>query len=82
MRYTTKECEIDAVQFNGRNFDEIKEFTGHGLGFLVDPLGLTIVFKDHNHEIKGHKDDYVIKNAYGDITIMRADVFESVFKRV
>lgn len=79
MEYVKKPIKVQAVQWNGDNFNEVMEFmkdTDKGL------------MQSHNSEIKllfmngymtARKGDYIIKTHKGEIYPCRADNFEEIY---
>ena len=51
-------CEVKAIQFNGRNFDEVRELVGKDNSFYNTSNGLW-VFLSHGQK-KVHIDDFVL----------------------
>lgn len=51
-------CEVQAIQFNGRNADEVRELVGKGNSFYNTSNGLW-VFLPHGQK-KVHIDDFVL----------------------
>lgn len=84
-KYRKKPVVIDAIQFNGFNFNELKEFCGEYL-IAEQREGLGVV----GHFIKTlegnsyliSKNDYIIKGVKGEFYPCKPDVFESTYELV
>ena len=81
-KYKTKPCEIEAVQWNGTNLKEIKEFVGKDLSYDIadTPINMEI------HTLEGNMiasyGDYIIKGLRGEFYPCKPDVFEKKYELV
>ena len=83
MRFINKNVFIEAVQFNGRNLEEIQEFTEcsnvHSVTILNNVLHCIVQTYDkatfENWKIMPN--DYLIKDATGYITQMEEDIIKT-----
>lgn len=76
--YKTKPCEIQAVQWTGDNYDEIREFAGEhvaNLGYELSILTLEGV-------MIASKDDYIIKGLRGEFYPCKPDVFHKKYEEI
>ena len=81
-KYKKKPCEIEAVQWNGTNLKEIKEFVGKDLSYDIGdtPINMEI------HTLEGNMiasyGDYIIKGLRGEFYPCKPDVFEKKYELV
>ena len=68
--------ELDAVQWDGSNFEEIKEFLGGGANLFNGCLFVLTGFS----EVVANKSDYVTKSGTEDNKIVRV-VEEKIFNK-
>lgn len=84
MRYKTKPCEIEAIQFIGDNLKEIEEFAGKscvGARFQgKNCIGLTIDTLEGL--VTASVGDYIIKGLRGEFYPCKPDVFEKTYEAV
>ena len=71
--YTKKPVTIQAIQYNGQNLDEIKEFVGNKLMYN-DAVGYFISTLEG--EMLLSVNDYVIRGLKGEFYPCREDIFE------
>ena len=82
--YMKKPIQIEAVQWNGKNFDEIKEFCKDAMiaygGELIIPT------LEHGKFIKAKhvatEGDYVIKGIRGEFYFCKEDIFNEIYEEV
>lgn len=79
-KYRKKPVVIEAIQFNGNNFDEICRFAG---------LAVRIVGREQNLNIntlegimKASPGDYIIKGVKGEFYPCKPDIFEATYEKV
>jgi hypothetical protein len=89
-RYKTKPCEIEAIQWTGQNFEEIRDFVGKTLRYDM----LTNTKWDKNwipstffiHTLEGNMEaiigDYIIKGLRGEFYPCKPDVFEKKYEEI
>lgn len=93
MKYRKKPVEIEAIQFDGKNELEIKEFVGDSLivnlikppqntekGIIPKWVELTI--KTLEGDMKVNIGDYVIKGVKGEFYPCKPDIFEMTYEKV
>ena len=87
MKFRRKET-VDAVQWNGRNQTEIKEFAAQFALFDYadtnrDGKTFDAVLKVRTSEsiVPAEIGDYVVRGEKGDFLLMRRDEFESVYEK-
>lgn len=81
--YATKSKEIQAIQYTGDNFDEIKRFVNTARDFLLvfslyNPPDIYIDFGGYCTFVK--YGDYVFKNGFGKIVVVCKNEFENIYK--
>ena len=90
MKYVKKPVVIDAVQFNGTNYEQVWELTGRTHFRMVDPENrgddpsiVAEVFDGlHNTWVGVHVDDWLIRGVRGETYPCLADVFEETYEAV
>ena len=82
--YIKRPIQIEAIQWNGKNFDEIKEFCKDAMiaygGELIIPT-----LKDGNFIKAKHvatEGDYVIKGIRGEFYFCKEDIFNETYEEV
>ena len=89
MKYRKKPVEVEAIQWNGINLTEIKEFVGNDLDYKIlniaweVGLGIPHVIM-HIHTLEGNHEckigDYIIKGVNGEFYPCKPDVFEKTYE--
>lgn len=88
-RYKTKPCEIEAIQWNGTNLEEIKDFVGNSLIYdICDTAwevekGRPFVFmkiRTLEGDMQADVGDYIIKGLRGEFYPCKSDVFEKKYE--
>lgn len=79
-KYRKKPVVVEAVQWNGDNYDEIVEFTKADI-FQVDNTNI-IIIKTLGGLIKCSLGDYIIKDAPGEFYLCNYDIFERTYEEV
>jgi len=91
MRYKTKPCKIEAIQWNGDNLEEIKSFVGDSLNYeIVDyawKLGICkpyVLMEILTLEgiMRAEEGDYIIKGLRNEFYPCKPDVFEKKYELV
>ena len=87
MKYRKKPIEIEAVQFNGLNPTEIKNFVGDNCEVeiydnKVTPPVAHIVIHTLEGDMRVSKGDYVIKGVQGEYYPCRPDIFEQTYQGI
>ena len=76
-RYRKKPVEVEAVQWTGENWQEIKDFAGSDVSFD----GRLYVFTLEG-TLKVDIGDYIIKGVKGEFYPCKPDVFEKTYEPV
>lgn len=91
MKYRKKPVVIEAVQWNGRNLEEIKEFVGDSLIYEISDAawkagkGAPSVYMEIKTLEGNHKcsiGDYIIKGVQGEFYPCKPDIFKQTYERV
>ena len=91
MKYRNQPVEIEAVQWNGHNLNEIKEFVGESLEYdILDTAWKVGKGQPHIfmkiHTLEGDhectKGDYIIKGVQGEFYPCKPDIFEQTYELV
>ena len=82
MKYRKKPVVIEAVQFDGENFQEILEFAkGKSMWWINHPShGMVITTLEG--DMKASKGDYIIKGVKGEFYPCKPDIFELIYALV
>lgn len=84
-KYRKKPVEIEAIQWNGDNYSEIREFCGthpqgHGHGwYSVDNKNYVGTLEG---EMEASVGDYIIKGVQGEFYPCKPDIFEMTYEKV
>ncbi|MFA9413286.1 hypothetical protein ACERC8_01365 [Streptococcus sp. E29BA] len=78
MKYRKKPVMIEAIQFNGANYEEIREFIGQDT--LCSTLSIVIPTLEGN--VVAQKGDYIIKGVRGECYPCKPDIFTETYERV
>lgn len=79
-RYRKRPVEIEAVQFTGYNYQEIKEFAGDS--YRLNRINASIYIHTLEGDMLVTPTDYVIKGVKGEFYPCKADIFLETYERV
>lgn len=91
IRYRKKPVEIEALQWTGRNFEEIRQFVGqeakiiyHDTAWEAGAGPVVAVLSIHTLEgdMKAEYDDYIIKGVNGEFYPCKPDIFAKTYEVV
>lgn len=87
MKYRKKPVTIEAVQWNGYNLDEIKQFTGSHADVKYDQSKDGEIIADlFIHTLEGDlhasKGDYIIKGVRGEFYPCKPLIFMATYEKV
>ena len=86
MKYIKRRLEIEAIQWNGYNLQEIKDFTGNDANVKYNEIGGNVIVDLYIHTLEGDmhasKGDYIIKGIHGEFYPCKPDIFEETYKLV
>ena len=80
MKFRKKPVVIEAIQWNGGNYEEIKGFVGKSLLGGLDDDDLLIKTLEGNH--RANKNDWIIKGVKGEFYPCKPDIFEQTYDKV
>lgn len=80
-----KPVEVSAVQWNGANVDEIKEFVGAALELFYPTYDLNLVFPII-HTLEGDMNvsngDYIIRGVDGEFYPCKEEIFNKTYEKM
>lgn len=79
MRFRKKPVEIEAIQWNGKNRDEIHEFI---TSFSSNIGAEGILIKTLEGDMTADKDDWIIKGVKGEFYPCKPDIFDLTYEPV
>lgn len=77
-KYVKKPVEVEAIQWTGMNFKEIKKFGGDYVGLFANQPIISTLEGDMIVSVG----DYVIKGAKGEFYPCKPDIFELTYEEV
>jgi hypothetical protein len=81
MKFIKKPIVIDAIKWNGENFDDIKKFIGVSL-LAYNPQKLEILIKTLEGQHLASNGDWIIKGIKGEFYPCKPDIFEITYEAV
>ena len=78
-KYRTVPVTKEAVQWDGQNFDEIKEFT-HGDAYYYDNGDLFI--RTLEGPLRASVGDFIIKGLSGEFYACKPDIFKKTYQKI
>lgn len=78
MKYRKKPVIIEAVQWNGDNFEEIMKFVNNNFVHLNGEL----IIKTLEGNMTASKGDYIIKGVKGEFYPCKPDIFKATYEEV
>ena len=91
MKYRTKPVEIEAIQFTGLNFEEVKNFINESLIYAIidtewktgkDRPRVVMKIKTLVGDMKVSEGDYIVKGLKGEFYPCKPDVFETKYEPI
>lgn len=86
MKYKKKPVVVEAIQFNGTNFEEVQEFTNGGASKVteINAFGFCKTYKVSTleGEMAFHRGYYIIKGVAGEFYPCKPDIFEKTYEVV
>lgn len=89
MKYRKKPIVIEAIQWNGLNLEEIKEFVGDSLIYNISDAAwkvgkgtptVHIKIKTLEGTMIAKAGDYIIRGVNGEMYPCKADIFEKTYE--
>ena len=81
MKYRKKPVEIEAVKWNGRNFEEIRQLQNKNEQQLQRYENEILIFTLEG-TMKASLGDYIIKGVSGEIYPCKPDIFNLTYEKV
>lgn len=84
MKYRKLPVIIEAIEWTGYNFEEIKEFTKPRTAYMDEcvNLGLVLVIPTLEGKHIATKHDMIIKGVAGECYPVKIDIFEATYEAV
>jgi len=91
MKYRKRPVVIEAIQWNGLNTYEIKEFGKGNITVEINDLAwevgkgapvVTVLIKTLEGEMKANKGDFIIRGVNGEFYPCKPDIFEKTYEVV
>lgn len=84
MKYKTKPCEIEAMQFVGDNLKEIEEFAGKSCFGARFQGGICVglIIETLEGDMQASVGDYIIKGLRGEFYPCKPDIFEKKYELI
>ncbi len=79
MKAREKRAEIEAIQWTGNNFEELRWFTGRQMH--ITPDGDLLIWTRHGHQV-AKVGDWIIKGVKGEVYPCKPDIFERTYEPV
>ena len=90
-KYITRYCEIEAIRWDGRNLEDVKNFVGESLIYDIYDAGwkagavapgVDIHIKTLEGDMRCSVGDYIIKGLCGEFYPCKPEVFEQKYEFV
>ena len=82
MKYRKKPVEIEAIQWDGNNTFEVREFCDFGCDYVSDGRYKVIIIETLEGKMAARKGDYIIKGVNGELYPCKQDIFEKTYEVV
>lgn len=82
MKYHKKPIVIEAIQYNGENWNDICEFMPVPKNGYGDPKDFSIVIVTLEGEMRAVKGDWIIRGIKGEYYPCKPDIFEATYEPV
>lgn len=80
MRFRRRLSEVEAMQWDGNNFDELQSFVGENVQLTYNIEAETIFIGAGRGLQYVKPDDWIVKGGFGDIIAMQDAVFRSNYE--
>ena len=77
-KYLKKPVEVEAIQWDGKNLDECEKFVGK----LLNVSYGVIMIKNPLLALYVDKDDWIVKNANGDLYTCKSGIFAKAYEKI
>lgn len=81
MKYKTKPCEIEAIQYTGKNADEVLSFAGEK-NIIFNPHVKRFWIETLEGMMNVSPKDYIIRGLQGEIYPCKPDIFQMKYEPV
>lgn len=83
-RYKKKPVIIEALQWNGNNFKEIKDFTNKSFPTkrIIKQSDDTLLIHTLEGDMKVDKNDFIIKGIQGEFYPCKPDIFRKTYESI
>jgi hypothetical protein len=82
-KYRKKPVVIEAVEWTGKNFNKIQEFTGSEAEIIKMSSGeAELVIRTLEGRMTATKGDYIIKGVQGEFYPCKPDIFDQTYEKV
>lgn len=83
MKFRKKPVVIEAIQWNGKNLKEIKEFVGKSLEYAIkDGPFVVMVINTLEGAMHISEKDWIIKGVEGEFYPCKPGIFEKTYEKV
>lgn len=83
MKHKTKPVEIEAIQYTGKNQEEIMRFVGDKASqYEEDFLSSELVIKTLEGDMHASVDDYIIKGLKGEFYPCKPEIFHMKYEAI
>lgn len=82
MRYRKKPVVIDAVMWNGENFNEINNFAKGHIEFIKMVSEDSLVIRTLEGKMSADIGDYIIKGVKGEFYPCKPDIFKMTYEEL
>jgi hypothetical protein len=84
MKFRKRPIEFEAVQFNGSNTAEICDLAGEGNKIIKADIGSAyqLVIRTRYGDCLVYFTDWVVRDMFGDIQVVRSSVFNKTYELV
>ena len=80
MRFVKKPISIEAIQWTGDNFNEVREFMSDS--HVIVTMYNELIIPTLEGDMKAPKESWIIRGAMGEYYPCRRDVFEETYEPV
>ena len=80
VKYRKRPVEIEAIQFTGYNYKDIKDFVGKS--YKLNSVDASVYIHTLEGDMRVLPTDYVIKGVKGEFYPCKADIFLETYERV
>lgn len=83
MKYRKKTVVIDALQWTGKNYEEIYRFTdGRIFSAYYRNKNVQIAVPTVRGTVVAHEGDYIIRGIHGELMLCPKDLFDKTYEKI